>query len=225
MLACVSFYASAQDASPKQQEFVPKAGKGRMVVLISGQTGFAGYVPVAQQFADAGFSVVLVDGNDFWIKDTARAWNMLKDVIARAQTSSNALPGKVGVVGYSLGGASALTYAARMPEIVATVVAVYPYTAFIREPSDFVAKIRVPVQVLAGTADTYKDCCLIDMARKLADAAKRASPAMLTLHEYDGAGHGFNLASAPQKDQAFGRDAMERSVARLRQALPVEAEK
>ena len=99
MIAAVSLCASAQDSGPKQQEFPPKSGNGRVVVLVSGQTGMPGYTMTAQQIADAGFDVVLVDGNEFWIKDTSRAWNMLKDVITRAQTGPHALPGKVGVVG------------------------------------------------------------------------------------------------------------------------------
>lgn len=225
VLAVVSLCASAQDSGPKQQEFPPKSGNGRVVVVVSGQTGMPNYTVAAQQIADAGFDVVLVDGNEFWIKDTSRAWNMLKDVITRAQTGSHALPGKVGVVGYSLGGATAITYAARMPELVATVVAGYPYTAFIKDPSDFVAKIKVPVQILAGTADTYKDCCLIETARQLGSAAKASSPPMLTVHEYDGVGHGFNLATAARKDQAAGQDAMARTIAQLKQALPAEGTK
>ncbi|MDW3683338.1 alpha/beta fold hydrolase [Cupriavidus sp. CV2] len=225
LLAAVSLCAGAQDSGPKQQEFLPKSGNGRVVVLVSGQTGMPGYVMTAQQIADAGFDVVLVDGNEFWIKDTSRAWNMLKEVITRAQAGARALPGKLGVVGYSLGGATALTYAARMPELVAAVVVGYPYTAFIKDPADFVAKIKVPVQMFAGTADTYKDCCRIETARQLADAAKASSPPMLTLHEYDGVGHGFNLATAARKDQAAGQDAIERTIAQLKQALPAEGTK
>ena len=225
VLAAVSLCASAQDSGPPRQEFMPKSGSGRVVVIISGQTGMPGYTMTAQQIADAGFDVVLVDGNDFWIKDTSRAWSMVKDVITRAQAGSHALPGKVGVVGYSLGGASALTYAARMPELVATVVVGYPLTSFIKDPSDFVAKIKVPVQMFAGTADTYKDCCLIEMARRLADAAKASSPPMLTLQEYNGVGHGFNLATAARKDQSAGQDALERTIAQLKQALPAEGTK
>jgi dienelactone hydrolase len=224
-LAAVSLTANAQDSGPARQEFAPKSGSGRVVVVISGQSGSANYTTTAQQIADAGFDVVLVDGNDFWIKDTRSAWNMLKEVITRAQTGSHALPGKVGVVGYSLGGASALSYAARMPELVATVVTAYPYTGFIKDPSDFVAKIKVPVQMFAGTADTYKDCCLIEMARQLANAAKASSPPLLTLHEYNGVGHGFNLATAARKDQAAGQDAMERTIAQLKEALPAEGTK
>src|SRR5215831_13386936 len=188
-LAAVSLCASAQASGPKQQEFALKSGNGRVVVLISGQTGIPGYAMTAQEIADAGFDVVLIDGNDFWIKDTSRAWNMLKEVIAHAQAGSHALPGRVGVVGYSLGGASALTYAARMPDLVATVVAAYPLTSFIKDPSDFVSKIKVPVQMFAGTADNYKNCCLIETGRQLADAAKASTPPMLTLHEYNGVGH------------------------------------
>jgi dienelactone hydrolase len=219
-LVLVLSCASAQDAGPRRQEFAPKSGHGRVVVIVSGQTGMAGYASAAQQIADAGFDVVLVDGNDFWIKDMRSAWNMLKDVITQAQAGSHASPGKVGVVGYSLGGATALTYAARMPDLVATVVVAYPLTAFIKDPVDFVGKIKVPVQMFAGTADTYKDCCLIATARQLAEAAKSASPPMLSLHEYNGVGHGFNLPTAAPKDQRAGQDAMERTIAQLKQDLP-----
>jgi dienelactone hydrolase len=108
-LAFVSLCASAQDSGPARQEFTPKSGNGRVVVVISGQSGMAAYTITAQQVADAGFDIVLVDGNDFWIKDTRSAWKMLKNVITHAQAGSHALPGKVGVVGCSLGGASALS--------------------------------------------------------------------------------------------------------------------
>ena len=224
-LAAVSLCASAQDSGTRQQEFPPKSSNGRVVVVISGQTGMSNYTMTAQQIADAGFDVVLVDGNDFWIKDTHRAWTMLKDVITQAQAGSHAVPGKVGVVGYSLGGATALGYAARMPDLVATVVVGYPYTSFIKDPPDFAGKIKVPVLMFAGTADTWKDCCLIEMARKLADAAKASSPPMLTLHEYDGVGHGFNMATAARKDQAAGQDAMARTIAQLKLALSAEGTK
>lgn len=221
-LAAISWGAQAQEPGPPQQVFASKLGQGPVVVLISGQTGIPPYMQTAQQIADAGFNVVLVDSNDFWIKDTKKAWFMLKDVITHAQAGPQALPGKVGVVGYSMGGGVALAYAARMPDLVATVVVAYPLTSFIKDPAEFVAKTKVPVYMLAGTVDTYKNCCMIDMARQLAQAASTSSPPVLTLHEYNGVGHGFNLATAAPRDQAAGQDAMKRTIAQLKQALPAQ---
>lgn len=224
-LAAFSLFAHAQGNPPKQQEFKPKSGPGRVVVVFSGQSGMAAYVPASQRIADAGFHVILVDGNDFWISDTRRAGGMVRDVITRAQTTPSTLPGKVGVVGYSLGGATTLTYAARMPDLVGAAVVVYPVTSFIKDPADFIAKTKVPVRMFAGTADTYKDCCMIDMARRLEAAAKATSPPILTLHEYDGVGHGFNLSTATLKDQNAGQDAMEKTIAYLKQELPAQETK
>jgi dienelactone hydrolase len=220
MLAAFAVQALAQETALTQQEFVPKSGNGRVVVLVSGQTGPAGYAQSAQEIADAGFDVVLLDSNQLWIKDTQAAWTMLKGAITRAQAGPHALPGKVGVVAYSLGGGVALAYATRMPELVETVVVSYPNTSFIKDPAEFVGKMKVPVLMMAGTSDTYKECCLIERARQLQQAAKTSSPPILTLHEYDGVGHGFNLPTAPRKDQAAGQDAMERTIAQLRQSLP-----
>jgi len=219
-LAAFACQAGAQESTLAQTEFAPKSGSGRVVVVISGRGGRAGYAPTAKQIADAGFDVVLVDGNDLWIKDTHAASTMLRDLILHAQAGPHARAGKVGVVAYSLGGAVALTYAARMPGLVETIVAGYPLTAFIKDPADFVGRMKVPVMMFAGTADTCEDCCLIGKARELADAAKASTPALLTLHEYAGVGHGFSLATAARKDQAAGQDAMARTIAQLMQSLP-----
>jgi dienelactone hydrolase len=222
-LALFAMQSLAQDAVLTQQEFAPKAGSGRVVVLVSGQFGANAYVHSAQEIAEAGFDVVLLDGNQLWIKDTHAAWNLLKNAITQAQAGPHAQPGKVGVVGYSLGGGVALAYATRMPEWVETVVVSYPLTSFIKDPAEFLGKVKVPVLMMAGTADSYKDCCLIDKARQLEQAAKASSPSLLTLHEYAGVGHGFNLANAPPKDQAAAADSMERTLSWLRQALPPTA--
>ncbi len=217
-LACIAFGAHADDAGPPLKEFLPKAGTGRVVVVISGQTGASNYTSISQDFADAGYYTVLVDGNDLWIKGGGGN-ALLQGVIARAQASPHAVAGKVGVVGFSLGGAAALTYAARLPEQVATVVVMYPLTSFIQNPADFVGKIKVPVLMLAGTADTYKSCCMIEKARALADAA-RADPdvaPLFVLHEYEGAEHGFNMNTSHQR--ALVSDSRDRAIAQLRQNL------
>ena len=218
LLTCAALAAHADDAGPPQKEYLPKAGTGRVVVVISGQTGASNYTSISQDFADAGYYTVLVDGNDLWIKGGGGN-ALLQGVIARAQASPHAVAGKVGVVGFSLGGAAALTYAARMPEHVATVVVMYPLTSFIQDPADFVGKVEVPVLMLAGTADTYKNCCTIEKARSLAEAAK-ANPdvaPLFLLHEYEGAGHGFNMNTSHQR--ALVSDSRDRAIAQLRQYL------
>jgi len=218
LLTCVALAAQADEAGPPQKEYLPKAGTGRVVVVISGQSGASNYTSISQDFADAGYYTVLVDGNDFWIKGGGGN-ALLQGVIARAQASPHAVAGKVGVVAFSLGGGAALTYAARMPEHVATVVVMYPLTSFIQDPVDFVGKIKVPVLMLAGTADTYKSCCTIEKARALADAAK-ANPdvaPLFVLHEYEGADHGFNMNTSHQR--ALVADSRDRAIGQLRQYL------
>ena len=218
LLACIAFGARADDAGPPQKEYVPKSGTGRVVVVVSGQTGASNYTSISQDFADAGYYTVLVDGNDLWIKGGGGN-ALLQGVIARAKASPHAVAGKVGVVCFSLGGAVGLTYATRLPDQVATVVAMYPLTNFIKDPADFVGKIKVPVLMLAGTADTYHSCCVIEKARELADAAK-ANPdvaPLFVLHEYPGADHGFNMNTSHQR--ALVADSRDRAIAQLRQYL------
>ena len=218
LLACIAFGARADDAGPPQKEYLPKAGTGRVVVVISGQTGASNYTSISQDFADAGYYTVLVDGNDLWIKGGGGN-ALLQGVIAKAQASPHAVAGKVGVVAFSLGGAVGLTYATRLPDQVATVVVMYPLTNFIQHPDDFVSKIKVPVLMLAGTADTYKGCCTIEKARELADAAKKnpdVAP-LFVLHEYEGADHGFNMNTSHQR--ALVADSRDRAIAQLRQYL------
>ena len=212
----LSVAAHAQDALPAQKEYAPKGGgAGRVVVLVSGQTGAGNYNELAEGLAAQGFDVVLVDGNDFWGKDIAGG-KLLLGVIEHAMSSSHASPGKVGVVGASLGGATALTYATKMPQHVGAVVVQYPLTSFIKDPADFVGKMKVPVLMMAGTFDNYKGCCMIEMARKLAGAAKDGG-AQLELVEYQGVDHGFSTDNSKRRDIAA--DSLHRTVDFLHRQL------
>ena len=60
--------AYADAPLPSQKEYEPPNGKGRVVVVVSGQTGPGNYAYVAKDFAEQGYYAVLVDGNDFWIR-------------------------------------------------------------------------------------------------------------------------------------------------------------
>ena len=205
---------------PSQREYLPPGGRGRVVVLVSGYDGPGSYTRLAQDMADQGYYVVLVAGNDLWNGNNP-TWNggeaLLRGVIMRAGESPHALPGKVGVVGCSRGGATALAYAAQMPDLVAAVVAQYPVTSFIKDPAAFVGTIRAPVLILAGTADQNPRCPIRE-ARAL-DMAAKASPApdLLRLHEYPRVGHGFS--SDNRNRQGVYSDALNRTLSHLRRYL------
>jgi len=195
LLGCIR-QACAADQTPWQQEFNPVNGKGRTVVVITGDSGPASYSYYASDLAAQGYYAVLVNGTDFFGKGLSRnniGLDRLKAVIARAQQSPHAIPGKVAVIGFSLGGGACLTYAARMPDTISAVVTYYPETIFISDPSNFASKIIVPTLIFAGVLDTYKDCCLIERARKLAGAG-----ANIRLVEYRDAGHAFAIKRFPK---------------------------
>ena len=215
-------YADAQ--LPSQKEYEPPKGKGRVVVVVSGGTGAGNYAYVAKDFAQQGYYAVLVDGNEFWIRGGGGEIKggvgeaLLKGVITRSQQSPHALPGKVAVVGFSLGGASTLTYATRMPELVSAAVVYYPATQHITNPDNFVSKIKVPTLMLAGGRDTYHNCCRIEMARKLADAAKKSEgKVILEVFEYPNAEHGFTIKSSKAWSPTDAADAFRRTLSHLRQ--------
>ena len=216
LFGCLS-WACAEDSLPPQKEFEPPNGQGKVVVVISGQTGPGNYADYARDLAEKGYYAVLVDGNDFWIKGGG-GQALLKGVIGRAQQSPHALPGKVAVIGFSLGGAPSLTYAARMPELVSAVAVSYPDTVFITNPDDFVSKIKVPTLMFAGGRDTYKNCCVIEMARQLASAAKsNGGKVMLEVVEYPDAEHGWTIKSLRSYRRDYTADAFGRTLEHFRQ--------
>src|ERR1039457_2298145 len=88
--------AYAEDSLPSQKEYEPPNGKGSVVVVVSGQTGPGNYAYYASDLAEKGYYVVLIDGNDYWIKGGGGE-ALLRGVIVRAQQSPHALPGKVAV--------------------------------------------------------------------------------------------------------------------------------
>jgi dienelactone hydrolase len=194
-----------------QQEFPPPQGKGRVVVVISGKSGPAHYQFAASQIAQLGYDAVLFDGNQ--IEGTQGA--ALRTAIQQAQGMPHALPGKVGLVGFSLGGGMVLFYGSQSPDLASVVVAWYPATSFIRDIPGFVSRLRTPVLMLAGEDDTYRGCCLIGTARALAAAAAGRPFQLVT---YPNTQHDFVYGGEHYNPQAY-TDSMQRTAAELAQYL------
>ncbi|MGH8851466.1 MAG: dienelactone hydrolase family protein [Casimicrobiaceae bacterium] len=196
-----------------QTEFEPPAGRGRVIVAVSGALGAGSYQLAARKLAQFGYDVFLVDGNG--MKGDGGAG--LKATIEKAQQSPHALPGKAGVVGFSLGGGIALNQATRWPDQVAVVVAFYPLTRTVSNVNGYVARFKVPILMLAGENDSYHDCCLIETARAIAAAAaERKLP--LELVSYPHVDHDFIMAGRNYNATAAD-DAWQRADARLKQYL------
>ena len=214
-LAAVVAIAGLAAAPPSQaqKEFPPPQGKGRVVVVASGASGASHYEAVTEAIAKLGYDAVLFDGND--MKGTHGA--AVRASIEKAQQSPHALPGKVALVGFSLGGGEDLFFGTLMPDSVAVVIAWYPLTSVLHDIPAFVGRLKVPVLMFAGEQDSYKGCCLIGTARSIAAAASGHNPP-LELVTYPGAEHDFVYGGNHYNPQAYN-DAFQRTAAKLKEFL------
>jgi carboxymethylenebutenolidase len=219
VLALLAPTAGLAQDGPAQEVFLPAAGKGQIVVLISGRSGPAAYRGYAQQVAALGYIAVLIDGNDILTRQQDGAQN-LRTVIARAQASPNGSPDKVMVIGFSAGGGGILAHATAMPDLVKAAVAYYPATSWAKNLANVVGRIQVPLLVLAAERDRYNNCCLIEHMREMESVAK-ARQIPLELVVYSHADHGFNL-DGRQYRFADAEDAWRRTVAMLAKHHPVK---
>jgi pimeloyl-ACP methyl ester carboxylesterase len=216
---------AAAGAAPVEREIFPPAhGKGAIVVVISGQSDPAPYRDFSSKLAKNGYYTVLIKAFDvlpgFGILVPQGSAN-LRAVIADAQSAPKAIPGKVALVGLSLGGAAALVHGGSLKDRVSAIVAFYPALTMIAPQDDMkslAASLQVPVLVMAGEKDDENGCCMINTVREL-DAAPKAGS--LDLVVYPNAGHGFNLHDPRfvyrEKDAA---DAWARTLAFLRRLQP-----
>jgi dienelactone hydrolase len=211
----------AQDDGPAQELFVPKSQKAPVVVLLSGASGTTNYRYYGEDLAKLGYYAVLVEGKSILMRQQQEGEQNLRKVIARAQASPNAVPGKVVVVGFSQGGGGALAHAVVMPELVSAAVAYYPSISWAaKNIGGLAARIKVPVLVLAGEADRYNNCCLIEHMREL-DAAARAQQLPLELVVYANTDHGFNLWGRAYRSDVT-EDAWRRTKEMLVRYLPLQ---
>lgn len=196
-----------------QQEFPPPQGKGRVVVVVSGMSGAAHYEAAARDIAALGYDAVLFDGNPM----EGTHGDALKAAIVQAQAMPHALPGKVGLVGFSLGGGLSLYYGTQWPDLVAGAALWYPATTFIKDVPGWAERLKVPVLMFAGEKDTFRGCCLVGTAHTLADAAKAGGKAF-ELITYPKTEHDFVKGGGHYNAQAYS-DALQRTAERLKEYL------
>lgn len=207
--ACLLPLSTPVRSDNAYETFTPSAGKGPVVIVIGGQTGIESRKPFARQLADLGYYVALIDGNDVMNKNRTGG-QILRTAIDAALASPHAGSTKVAVVGFSLGGGGVLAYAMGMNDKVDTAVAYYPATFWAKDVDATVGRFKIPLLVLAGVQDNYKDCCLIEKARQIETAAK-AQGKVIELVSYDRANHAFDLPGPAYRDDDM-RDAWQRTV-------------
>jgi pimeloyl-ACP methyl ester carboxylesterase len=212
--SAVLLVALAFASSLRAQEVItPPQGKGHVVVFLSGMAGPKHDKALAEAIASLGYVVVVYDGRHM----EGGFGQTLRTAIQNAQQTPNALPGKVALVGVSLGGGYALAFGSRWPDLVAIDIVWYPATGFVKRMPGFVKRITVPVLMFAGEADHYQDCCLIAMARTLA-ANATAAGVPFELVTYPGADHDFIKGGSNYNPSAYN-DALDRTSARLKAAF------
>jgi dienelactone hydrolase len=197
-----------------QQEFPPPQGKGRVVVLASGMSGPEHYTEVASEIAKLGYDVVLFDGN---AEENTRGQGVKRD-IDRAMTMPHALPGKVALVGFSLGGGELMYWGTQLTDQVAGAVVWYPANAFIRDVPGFANRLQIPVVVFAGGKDHFRNgCCTADKDGALQQASKAAGKSF-ELTVYPDANHDFVKGGSNYNAKAY-EDALQRTADALKTYL------
>ena len=94
----------------------------------------------------------------------------------------------------------------------------YPLTRVYKDISATVMRIKVPVLMFAGEADTFKDCCRIETARAIAASAS-ANQIPLELITYPGVGHDFIVEGMATYNAQAAADAWVKTEAKLKQYL------
>lgn len=209
----LSTLTGTTNCARSQEEIAPPQGKGHVVVFVSGIAGPKHDKALPQAIAALGYDVYVCDGREI----QRSPGPMLRQAIQRAQLLTHSLPGKVALVGVSLGGGFSLAYGSGWSDLVAVEIVWYPATGFISRFPGFVRRITVPVLMFAGESDHFENCCLIETARSLAADAKTAD-APFELVSYPGAGHDFLKGGSNYNAEAWN-DALNRTAAKLKSAF------
>src|SRR5271154_1048647 len=213
-LIAATAFLMAVPAVRAQEEFPPPQGTGRLVVLASGMSGPEHYREVSADIAKLGYDVVLFDGN---AEENTQGKGVKRD-IDKARTMPHALPGKVALVGFSLGGGMDLYYGTQLPADVAGVVVWFPANSFIKDVPGFGNRVQVPLVGFAGGKDHFRDnCCTADKDSTLQQAAKSAGKSFeLTI--YPDANHDFSKGGSNYNPKGY-TDALQHTADALKMFL------
>ncbi|MEP7301777.1 MAG: dienelactone hydrolase family protein [Caldimonas sp.] len=225
VLALASGATLAQTPAIAQETFAPPTERGPVVIVASGASGTELYREFSANLAAQGYYVVLVDGKDISIRPDDRSRDgpaNMRSVIRVATASPRATPGKVALIGLSLGGIGTLAFGTPLEEQVSGVVLFYPaLTRVGRDLTVLSSAMQVPTLVFAGGKDNFRGCCTIE-TMKAFEAAPKSVPFQLVV--YPEANHAFNLKMVPppfEYRQADADDAWKRTLEFLTRHQPV----
>lgn len=196
------------------------AGEGRPAVLVLHEWwGCNAQIRgVVDRLAQAGYVALAPDLYRGKLPETAAAAQELVATADKAQWIADleravaALrPRTIGVVGFSLGGALALTIAARMPEVRACVA----FYGIPRPESADVGKIRARVLGHYARVDTWYSEAQVDDF----EATLRRADVPTTFHRYDAQHSFFNETLPAVYSAEHSRVAWDRTLAFLRAEL------
>lgn len=202
----------------------PAAGKGPGVVVIQEWWGLVGHIKnVCDRFAAEGFCALAPDlyhgrstsepdeaGKLFMALNVGQAEKDLRGAVD--EVAKYAAPGKIGVVGFCMGGQLAL-FAATVNGKVGAAVDFYGVHPNVKP--DY-AKLSGPVLGLFAAKDAF----VTPETAKAVQTAIKAAGKSCEIHVYPGVDHAFfNDERADVYDKAAASDAWRRTLAFFRQHL------
>lgn len=181
----------------------PEGGSGPGLVVIQEWWGLVPHIEnVCDRLAAQGFTALAPDlyhGEKTTEPDEAgklmmglRLEQALKDMGGAADTLAERTGGKVGVIGFCMGGGLALILAANRPDVIGACVPFYGAIPWEGAEPDW-SGLGGPVQAHVGTEDEWAMGFVNELAPKLAELDKE-----IEVFTYEGAEHAFFNDDRPE---------------------------
>jgi carboxymethylenebutenolidase len=203
----------------------PEGEGGPGVVVIQEWWGLVPHIEdVCDRLAAQGFVALAPDlyhGESTTEPDEAgklmmglRLEQALKDMGGAADTLGERTGGKVGVIGFCMGGGLALLLAAHRPDVIGACVPFYGALPWQDAEPDW-SRLEAPVQAHVGTKDEWALSFVNDLAPKLRELDKE-----IEVFTYEDADHAFFNDDRPEVyDEEAATAAFGRAVALLHEHL------